>query len=115
MHDADAPALVPADVEHDAAALPADRLDRGVELRSAVAAQRAEDVAGEALGVHADEHVLTVAEVAGDEREVLAAVEQAAVADGAELAVLGRDAGLGDRARPGSRCAAGTSPGRRSR
>ena len=58
MHQADAPALVPADVEHDAAALGGDRRERGVELRPAVAAARAEDVAGEALGVHADQHVL---------------------------------------------------------
>ena len=91
VHQADAAALVPAHVEDDAAALGGDGGQRRVELRPAVAAQRAEDVAGEALGVHADQDVLAVADVAAHERDVLDAVEQAAVADGGELAVLGRE------------------------
>ena len=68
-------ALVPAHVEHDAAALGGDRGQRGVQLRPAVAAQRAEHVAGQALGVHPDQHVLAVAEVAVDQRDVLGVVE----------------------------------------
>ena len=51
-------------------------LHRAVELHAAVAAQRAEHVAGEALGVHADEDVLAVADLAPHERDVLRAVEQ---------------------------------------
>ena len=46
--------------------------------------------------MHPDEHVLAVADVAADQRDVLDAVEQAAVADRPELAVRGRDPGLGD-------------------
>ena len=108
VHEADAPALVAAHVEHDARGpRPRHGLERGVELRAAVAAARAEDVAGEALGVHADEHVLAVADVAADEGDVVGAVEHRLVADGEELAVAGRDLRLGDPRRPASRCAGG--------
>ena len=58
---ADAAALVAAHVQHHPAALRGDGRQRGVELGAAVAAQRAEHVAGEALGVHAHQHVLAVA------------------------------------------------------
>ena len=101
VQQADAAALVPAHVEHDAAALVGDRGERRVELRTAVAAQRAEHVAGQALGVHPDQHVLAVADVAADERDVLAPSISAAVADGAELAVRGRQPRSRPRARPG--------------
>ena len=56
--EADAAALVAAQVDDDAAALGGDPLERAVELHAAVAAHRAEHVAGEALGVHAHEHVV---------------------------------------------------------
>ena len=69
VQQADPPALMPAHVEHDAAALARRRRQRGVQLRAAVAAQRAEHVAGQALRVHPDQHVLAVAEVAADQRE----------------------------------------------
>ena len=49
---------------------------------AAVAAQRAEHVAGEALRVHPHEHVAAVAESAGHQRDVLGAVDDVAVADG---------------------------------
>ena len=75
MQQADPAALVPAHVEHDAAALGGDRGQRRVQLRAAVAALGAEHVAGQALGVHPDQHVLAVAEVAEDQRDVLGAVE----------------------------------------
>ena len=42
---------------------------------AAVAAQRAEHVAGEALAVHPDEHVVLALHVAPHEGEVLLAVE----------------------------------------
>ena len=75
--EADAAALVAAQVHDDAAALarrsaPCAR----VELHAAVAAHRAEHVAGEALGVHAHEHVLLARDLAAHERHVLDAVEQ---------------------------------------
>ena len=93
MQQADAAALVPAHVEHDAAALARHRGQRRVQLGPAVAAQRAEDVAGQALGVHPDQHVLAVADVAEHERDVLAAVVGRGVADRGELAVAQRHPG----------------------
>ena len=77
---ADAAALVAAQVDHDAAALLGDALHGGLELGAAVAALRAEDVAGEALGVDPDQQVLAVADVAVDEGDVLDAVDSGAVA-----------------------------------
>ena len=56
------------------------------ELLAAVAAQRAEHVAGEALGVHAHQHVLLAGDVALDERHVMRAVDDRLVADRLELA-----------------------------
>ena len=53
VHQPDAAALVAAQVDHDAATAVGDGAQRGVQLRPAVAAQRAEHVAGQALGVHA--------------------------------------------------------------
>ena len=52
------PAALLGQVEQDAGALALDHRQRGLELLAAVAAQRVEDVAGQALGVHADEHVV---------------------------------------------------------
>ena len=74
--EADAAALVAAQVHDDARALVGDLLQREVELQAAVAAHRAEHVAGEALGVHAHEHVLLARDLAAHERHVLVAVEQ---------------------------------------
>ena len=65
------------------------------QLRPAVAAQRAEDVAGQAFGVHPDQYVVAVAEVAGDQRDVFDAVLGVAVAVGGEVAVGGGQPGLG--------------------
>ena len=95
--ESDAATLVAAQVDQDAAALLLDQVERGVQLRAAVAAQRAEHVAGQALGVHADEDVLGAGHVAHDEREVLLVVEHRLVHEGTELAALRRDAGLGDQ------------------
>ncbi len=47
--EADATALVAAQVDDHAAAFPSHHLDGGIELRAAVAAPRAEHVAGQAL------------------------------------------------------------------
>ena len=94
VQQADAATLVPLDVQDDAAALLGDAPQRGVQLRAAVAAERAEHVAGQALGVHADEDVRAVADLARDERDVLGVVDLAAVAEGGEVAELGGQPGL---------------------
>ena len=52
------PAALLGEVEQHAAALVLDHRERRGELVAAVAAQRVEDVAGQALAVDADEHVL---------------------------------------------------------
>src|SRR3546814_16263273 len=56
--DADAPALVAPEVDDPAAAPALHELHRRIALDAAVAAHRAEDVAGEALAVHPDTEVL---------------------------------------------------------
>ena len=71
-----------------------DALERAVELHAAVAAHRTEHVAGEALGVHAHEHVRLARDLAAHEREVLDAVEQRLEHVRGEVAVLRRDARL---------------------
>ena len=100
MHQADAAALVAAHVQHHAAALARDHRHRGVQLRAAVTAARAEHVAGQALGVHPHQDVVAVGvgpgDVAAHQRDVLDVLVDAGVADGAELAVPGRDPGFGD-------------------
>ena len=67
-----------------------DLRERLLELLAAVAAQRVEDVAGQALGVDAHEHVLGAVDVAAHERDVRLAGQLLAKRDGGELAVLGR-------------------------
>ena len=96
--EADAAALVAAQVDEDAPALLLDEVERGLQLGAAVAAQGAEDVAGQALGVDPDEHVVGAGHVAHDERQVLLVVQHGLVDVGAELPVLGRDARLGHEA-----------------
>ena len=80
VHEADAPPLL-AHVDDDAAPLLVDPLQGRLELVAAVAAQRPEDVAGQALGVDADEDVLLPGDVPSDQGDVLAVVERARVAD----------------------------------
>ena len=65
------------------------------ELGAAVAAQGVEDVAGQALGVDADQDVLAVADLAVDEGDVLDAVDGGAVAVRREVAEGGGQADLG--------------------
>ena len=104
VQQADAAALVTAHVEHHAAALAGDHRHRGVELGTAVTPTGTEHVAGEALRVHAHEHVVPVGpgaavridDVAANQGHVLDVVVHAGVADGPELAVPGGDASLGD-------------------
>ena len=76
-----------ADIEHDAALGLGNGGQRSIELRAAVAAAGAENIAGEALGVDSDQDILPVADLAADEGDVLDAVEDAVVADRTEIAV----------------------------
>ena len=112
VEQADAAALL-RHVEQDAALLGRDQRQRELELLAAVAAQRVEDVAGEALGVHAHEHVLGAVDVAVHERDVRLAGERLAEGDRGELAVRGRQRARTSCARRASRCGAGTRSGRR--
>ena len=113
--ETDAPALVAPEVDDDALALRRDLGERGVELHAAVAPQRAEHVAGEALGVHPHEHVLLARDLAAHERDVLDVVEERPEHVRGEVAVLRRDPGLGDPLAPASPGAGGAGRGRRSR
>ncbi len=69
--EADAATLVAAQVDQHAEPLPVDGLHRGVELHTAVAAQRVEDVTGEALRVHTHEHVVLALHRTADHGHVL--------------------------------------------
>src|SRR5688500_16612660 len=91
VDEADAAPLLE-QVEQHAAPLLLDALEREVELHPTVAALRAEDVAGDALAVHAHQHRLVGAErrfarAALHQRQVLLAGRGAAVAVQAHLAV----------------------------
>ena len=77
--EADAAALL-AEVEQDAAAV-CDPLHRLAQLRAAVAPGRAEDVAGQALGVQPDERVVPGAGVAQHDGHVFLAVGEAVEGD----------------------------------
>ena len=89
VQQADAAALL-GQVEQHAGALALDHRQRRLELLAAVAAQRVEDVAGQALRVDAHEDVGRARDVALDQRHVVLGVDQRAVADGGELAEAGR-------------------------
>ncbi len=77
-------------VQQHAALLVGEPGQRLLELLAAVAAERVEDVAGQALGVDADEHVLGSVDLAADERDVVLAGQLLAERDRLELAVRGR-------------------------
>ena len=96
VDEPDPAALVAAQVHDHAAAFAGDPRERRVELGAAVAAERAEEVAGQALGVDADEDVCAPRDVAADERDVLAAADQVAEDVGDERTMPGREARLGD-------------------
>ena len=90
VQEADSAAFL-AHVQDDAAPLGLDAGERLLELLAAVAEQRVEDVAGQALGVHADEDVLGALDVALHERDVLLVGQELPIRDRLELAVLGRE------------------------
>ena len=84
------------EVEQHAAALLLDPRERVLELLAAVAAERVEDVARQALGVHAHEHVLLARDLSLHHRHVMLVVDQRAEADHVEVAELRGQPGLDD-------------------
>src|SRR6266567_4902227 len=76
-------------VEQHAALLAGDLLERLLELLAAVAAQRMEDVAGQALGMHTHEDVLGTLDIALHERNVMLAGQRLAERDSREVSVRG--------------------------
>src|SRR5262245_1952163 len=89
VQEPDAPALL-GHVQKHAVVLPADLSERLLELLAAVAAERVEDVAGQAFRVGAHEHALLAGGVAAHERDVLLAAQDLPICDRLELAVLRR-------------------------
>src|SRR5450631_244509 len=70
VEQADAASFMTGRVDQDAAALSGEHAKSQFELSAAVAAQRAERVPGQALGVHPGQHGLAVTEITLDERQV---------------------------------------------
>src|SRR5688500_12322169 len=97
VEQANAPPFL-VEIHDDAAPFVRDHLHRGVQLPPAIASHGVEHVAREALRVHADENLFPVADVAVDERDVLARVHVIAVADDAPVLPrhLGGQARFGD-------------------
>ena len=94
----DAAALVPADVDHCSAPFGPDQPQRLLELLAAVAAPRAERVAGQALGVHPDQRRRRVGGVVvGDAHAEHDVLLTGAIAEGRhpERPVLCRQQGVG--------------------
>ena len=83
-------------VEEHSSFLRSDSLQRELELLAAVAFERVEDVAGQALRMDADEHVLLAVDLAFDECDVVLAGQRLAEGHGRELAVDGRQPHGGD-------------------
>src|SRR6266849_2022901 len=65
------PTLLVADVQDDAHPIACDHLHGGVQLSATIAAQAAEDVAGQALGMGAEEHRRLCIDFAENKREVV--------------------------------------------
>ena len=92
---ADAATLVTAQIHHHATSCLGDQSHRFTKLRSTVALDAAEHVAGQAFAVHPDEHGVVTGDVTDHEREVGLTVEHALEGVTAELAPLGRQPGVG--------------------
>ena len=76
-------------VDQDAAPLVLDDRERLVQLGPAVAPVGAEDVSGQALGVHADQHRVVGLDVAQHQGQRLPLVHRGLVGDDLEFPVLG--------------------------
>jgi hypothetical protein len=101
-HEADAAAFL-LFIEEDAGALGGDHGEGEVELVVAVAAQRVEDVSGEALGVDADQGDAGVEVAHGEGNGAfdvfqgrVAGLGDALEAENAEMSPTGREIGVGD-------------------
>ena len=115
VQQADAAPLVAAQVDHDAAAAVGDGAQRGVQLRAAVAAQRAEHVAGQALGVHAAPARPSPAPTSPRTSATCSTPSiEPAIADREELAVPRRQPRRRPPAPRATRCGGGRRSGRRS-
>src|SRR4051812_32331816 len=84
------------EIDNDAASIGGDHPHGFMQLPSAVAAQRVEDIAGQALRVHAHQYFLAVGDVAVDERDMLVLIDVVAIADDLPGAMLRRQSSLGD-------------------
>ena len=84
VEQADAAALL-VQVDDNTRAFARDHAHGGLELPAAVTAGGSEDVARQALGVHADEHVLFPRHLAVDERDVLRFIHVVAIANDPEF------------------------------
>ena len=95
-HQTNASAFVTAHVENDAAPCLVDHAHGVVQLLTAVAAARSQCVAGEAFGVHTHEDILAIVgrHIPHNESDMLDTVDKAAVTNGTELAVVGRQLGF---------------------
>src|SRR5690606_2368046 len=84
--EADAASFLP-QIDDGAAALLVDAAQRGVQLLTAVTAQRVEGVARQTLRVHAHEHILLAIDLPLHDGDVLALVELVLERNDTELAV----------------------------
>jgi hypothetical protein len=91
----DAAALL-SEVQQDTSALGGDRRQRSTQLLPTVAPQRAQDVAGPALRVEADERRVRGAEIPVDQRDRLGAVPGVREDDCLEVADARRQGGVGE-------------------
>src|SRR5579883_3287264 len=85
-------------IEKDAATLAGNRLERAWNQFVAIASGAAENVAGQAVGVHANQRGRWPLEIPADERDVLVVVHVAGIRDHAEIAEARRENRLGDAA-----------------
>ena len=90
LEQPDPASLVPSEVDHGADTRVGDPLEGQPKLASTVAAARAEDIAGETLGVHPDQRRVDRSQIAADERDVLTSVHMVAEPDGSEVSGVQR-------------------------
>ena len=83
-------------VHDDATAFGGDQAHRLLQLRAAVALDAGEDVTGEALAVHTNQHRFVAGGIAAHERQMSLAVECALERMAPEVAPCGGDSGISD-------------------